>query len=79
MTNIASYDVIHFVDGEHSGVLTAMAKARGLLPETTRLVVTFHQPDYVLKDLIVNPSFLTGFDVIQVMSPCQKQSRRFWC
>ncbi|WP_300319076.1 glycosyltransferase [Idiomarina sp.] len=74
MTNIASYDVVHFVDGEHSGVLTAMAKARGLLPKTTRLVVTFHQPDYVLKDLIVNPSFLAGFDVIQVMSPCQKKS-----
>lgn len=68
------YDVIHFVDGEHSGLLTALGKLQGVIGSDTKLVATFHQPDYVIKDLIKDASFLQAFDTIHLMSPCQKQS-----
>ena len=68
------YDVIHFVDGEHSGLLVALAKLNGLIKNGPKLVATFHQPDYVMKDLVPEPSFLEAFDTIHLMSPCQKQA-----
>lgn len=68
------YDVIHFVDGEHSGLLVAMAKMKGLIKDGPKIVATFHQPDYVMKDLVPEPSFLEAFDTIHLMSPCQKQA-----
>ena len=68
------YDVIHFVDGEHSGLLIALAKLNGLMENGPKLVITFHQPDFVLKDLVPEPRFLEAFDTIHLMSPCQKQA-----
>ena len=68
------YDVIHFVDGEHSGLLVALAKLNGLMKNGPKLVATFHQPDYVMKDLVPKPRFLEAFDTIHLMSPCQKQA-----
>lgn len=72
--NFQQYDVIHFVDGEHAGLMVALAKLKGILTDGPKLVATFHQPDYVIKDLVVNPDFINGFDIIHLMSPCQKQS-----
>ncbi|MDD8059332.1 glycosyltransferase family 4 protein [Shewanella metallivivens] len=69
-----SYDVVHFVDGEHAGLMIALAKLNGAVKNGPKLVATFHQPDYVIKELIIDASFLKGFDTIQLMSPCQKQS-----
>lgn len=66
------YDVVHFVDAEHSGLYVALARLQGILPKHLKLVATFHQPEDVLKKLIVNPEYLKGFDSIQIMSPCQK-------
>lgn len=74
LVNFRKYDVIHFVDGEHTGLLVAMAKIKGLLSNGPKLVATFHQPDYVMKDLVPNPSFLEAFDTIHLMSPCQKDA-----
>tara|TARA_B100000700_G_C15062130_1_gene866576 strand:+ start:979 stop:3291 length:2313 start_codon:yes stop_codon:yes gene_type:complete len=74
LKNFNQYDVIHFVDGEHAGLLVAMAKMKGLLNNGPKLVATFHQPDYVMKDLVTEPAFLSAFDTIHLMSPCQKEA-----
>ncbi|MFZ8201880.1 glycosyltransferase family 4 protein [Alteromonas portus] len=74
LKSISQFDVVHFVDGEHSGLVVAMAKMNGLLKGRTKIVATFHQPDYVMKDLVPKPSFLNAFDTIHLMSPCQKSA-----
>ncbi|MBB67412.1 MAG: hypothetical protein CMP19_07765 [Rickettsiales bacterium] len=74
LKNFNQYDVIHFVDGEHAGLLVAMAKMKGLLNNGPKIVATFHQPDDVMKDLVPEPSFLSAFDTIHLMSPCQKEA-----
>lgn len=68
------YDVIHFVDGEHSGLLVALAKMKGLMKDGPKIVATFHQPDYVMEELVPEPAFLNAFDTIHLMSPCQKEA-----
>ena len=68
------YDVIHFVDGEHSGLLVALAKLNGVIKNGPKLVATFHQPDYVMKELVPDATFLKAFDTIHIMSPCQKEA-----
>tara|TARA_X000001388_G_scaffold23570_1_gene16038 strand:+ start:13747 stop:16050 length:2304 start_codon:yes stop_codon:yes gene_type:complete len=74
LKNFNQYDVIHFVDGEHAGLLVAMAKMKGLLNNGPKIVATFHQPDDVMKELVPEPSFLSAFDTIHLMSPCQKDA-----
>lgn len=74
LTQFQKYDVIHFVDGEHAGLMVALARLKGAITKGPKVIATFHQPDYVIKDLVVNAKFLNGFDKIQLMSPCQKQS-----
>jgi len=68
------YDVIHFLDAEHTGLLTAMgvlSAPSGRRLSGPKLVATFHQPNKILSELIANPTFLNGFDAIHVLSPCQ--------
>lgn len=74
LSEYMNYDVIHFVDGEHCGLLTALAKISGLLDNGPKLVATFHQPDFVMEDLVPEPDFLNAFDTIHLMSPCQKEA-----
>ncbi|GMQ47894.1 glycosyltransferase family 4 protein [Vibrio sp. 10N] len=74
ITQYQNFDVIHFVDGEHAGLMVALANIKGVIRQGPKLVATFHQPDYVIKDLVLNPGFIGGFDTIHLMSPCQKQS-----
>lgn len=67
------YDVIHFLDAEHCGVLMALEKLRqgAGWPRHTRLVATFHQPVSILNEIIKQPAYLEGFDRIHMLSPCQ--------
>lgn len=65
------YDVIHFLDAEHCGLLSALLHRRRPDPNGPRLVATFHQPGSIMRDLLGDPGFLRGFDAIQLMSPCQ--------
>lgn len=70
------YDIVHFLDGEHSGLLTSLVAAESSdwrYPARPKIIATFHQPVGVLEDLVKNPSFLDGFDAIHVLSPCQKE------
>lgn len=70
------YDVIHFLDGEHCGVLTALNRLKesesAVTPHTT-LIATFHQPQSILSEIIKRPEYLTGFDTVHILSPCQRQ------
>ena len=63
------FDVIHFLDGEHSGLfLPRLLRLVG--PSTLRTVVTFHQPPEVAGD-ILNRELLQWFDQVVVVSPSQ--------
>lgn len=68
---LGTYDIVHFVDGEHSGLLTALYNLNHRFTKTTKLVATYHQPQSILNQIVVNPRYLKGFDTIQLMSPCQ--------
>lgn len=67
---LGDYDVVHFVDGEHAGLLTALARLNGL--QGPRLVATFHQPSAICADLVRQPDFLAGFDRLHLMAPDQR-------
>jgi glycosyltransferase involved in cell wall biosynthesis len=66
-----NYDIVHFVDGEHCGLLSAIYNLKSRLTSKTRLITTYHQPQSILQQIISNPQFLQGFDHIHLMSPCQ--------
>lgn len=70
---IENYDIIHFLDAEHCGLLSSLLKLQTQIPFNKFLVATFHQPPSVLKDLIINPYFLRGFDKIHLLAPNQIQ------
>jgi glycosyltransferase involved in cell wall biosynthesis len=65
------YDLVHFVDGEHCGLLCALFKLRVQLNHAVPLIATFHQPETIMREIVANPEFLNGFDRIHLMSPCQ--------
>ena len=69
--SLAFYDIVHFVDAEHCGLLTCLARLASGQRGGPRLMATFHQPVSVLRDIVPDPSFLRAFDAIQLMSPCQ--------
>jgi glycosyltransferase involved in cell wall biosynthesis len=63
------FDVVHFLDGEHSGMfLPRLLRLVG--PSTFRTVVTFHQPPEIASD-ILNPELLQWFDQVVLVSPSQ--------
>lgn len=66
-----SYDIVHFVDGEHCGLLSALYKQKVKFNRNTKLIATFHQPESILRQIVADPVFLDGFDHIHLMSPCQ--------
>jgi glycosyltransferase involved in cell wall biosynthesis len=62
-------DLIHFLDGEHSGqFLPHLLRSVG---SKVRTVATFHQPPELLEELI-DPSVVGYFDHIILMSPSQR-------
>jgi len=62
-------DIVHFLDGEHSGqFLPGILRLAGL--SGIRTVATFHQPPSVLRD-VLNPLILRRFDQIVLVSPSQ--------
>ena len=65
------YSIIHFLDAEHCGLLSAYYRCDSPLPCTTKLVATYHQPKVILDQIIRDPSYLRGFDRIHLLSPCQ--------
>lgn len=65
------YDIVHFVDGEHCGLLSALFREKAGYLGGPKLVATFHQPRTILKQIVKNPSFLNHFDLIQLMTPDQ--------
>lgn len=65
------YDIVHFVDGEHCGLLSALYRLYAGFSKSTKLVATYHQPASIMEQLVGNPDYLRGFDRIQLMSPCQ--------
>jgi hypothetical protein len=67
---VSTYDYVHFIDGEHCGVLTALLRT----PENTRtkFIITFHQPVSYLKNLLWDQRYLEKFDIIHLMAPDQK-------
>jgi hypothetical protein len=67
---IDSYDYVHFIDGEHCGVLTALL--RTVENTKTKYIITFHQPVSYLKKLIWDQRYLEKFDLIHLMAPDQK-------
>jgi len=71
--NAHRYDVVHFVDGEHCGLLSALFRKN--FPHLGRpaLIATFHQPSDILAQLIKAESWLHGFDRIHLMSPDQAE------
>ena len=67
---INCYDFVHFIDGEHCGVLTALLKVPGA--SNVKFIITFHQPVSYLKNLIWDQRYLKHFDVVHLMAPDQK-------
>jgi glycosyltransferase involved in cell wall biosynthesis len=67
------YDFIHFLDAEHCGLLSALFKQQAIIPFKAKLIATYHQPTSILNELIVDPSYLNGFDRIHLMSPSQAE------
>lgn len=65
------YDIVHFVDGEHCGLLSALYKLKVQFSRNTKLLATFHQPESIMRQIVADPAFLDGFDSIHLMSPCQ--------
>ncbi|MHC1791165.1 glycosyltransferase [Solidesulfovibrio sp.] len=65
------YDIVHFLDAEHCGLVSALLQRHGPRLPGPRLVATFHQPAGILADLVGDGDFLRGFDRIHLMSPCQ--------
>jgi glycosyltransferase involved in cell wall biosynthesis len=62
-------DLIHFLDGEHSGQF--LPRLLRLVGSKVRTVATFHQPPGLLEEL-VDPSVVRYFDHIILMSPSQR-------
>ncbi|CAN7577785.1 glycosyltransferase family 4 protein [Phenylobacterium sp. LjRoot219] len=63
-------DLVHFLDGEHSAqFLPRLLDAVGSKVLT---VASFHQPPELLEELL-DPSVLSGFDHIVLMSPSQRR------
>jgi glycosyltransferase involved in cell wall biosynthesis len=65
------YDIVHFVDGEHCGLLSALSKLHSTFSCRTQLIATYHQPTAIMQQIVDNPDYLRGFDRIHLMSPCQ--------
>lgn len=70
---INSYDIVHFLDAEHCGLLNALYRFVSPLSSVTKLVATYHQPQTVMEQIVANPYYLNGFDCIHLMSPCQER------
>lgn len=70
--SLSRHDVIHFLDAEHCGLLSALRRLRSGRPGPARLVATYHQPRSILEKLIVDPGYLRGMDRIHILSPCQR-------
>lgn len=63
-------DLVHFLDGEHAAqFLPRLLDAAGSKVLT---VASFHQPPELLEELL-DPSVLSGFDHIVLMSPSQRR------
>jgi glycosyltransferase involved in cell wall biosynthesis len=63
------YDIVHFLDGEHSGqFLPLLLGLTGL--SNVRTMATFHQPPDVANALL-NPKLLRRFDQVVLVSPSQ--------
>jgi glycosyltransferase involved in cell wall biosynthesis len=62
-------DLVHFLDGEHSGRL--LPRLLTVIGSQVRTVATFHQPPDLLEDL-VDANVLRRFDHIVLMSPSQR-------
>jgi glycosyltransferase involved in cell wall biosynthesis len=65
-------DVIHYIDGEHAGWLLSMAPAELFKQKTRpRLVVTFHQPPALLREMI-NRELIKRYDGIVALCKTQQ-------
>lgn len=62
-------DLVHFLDGEHSGRL--LPRLLTIIGSQVRTVATFHQPPDLLEEL-VDANVLRRFDHIVLMSPSQR-------
>src|SRR5215469_16205655 len=62
-------DLVHFLDGEHSGRL--LPRLLTIIGSQVRTVATFHQPPDLLEEL-VDANVLRRFDHIALMSPSQR-------
>jgi glycosyltransferase involved in cell wall biosynthesis len=62
-------DLIHFLDGEHSGQF--LPRLLRTLGSKVRTLATFHQPPDLLEEL-ADPEVLPGFDHIVLVSPSQR-------
>ena len=62
-------DLVHFLDGEHSGRL--LPRLLTVIGSQVRTVATFHQPPDLLEDL-VDANVLGRLDHIVLMSPSQR-------
>lgn len=69
---LENYDVVHFLDAEHCGLLTALLKLQSPSLMKAQLVATYHQPGSIMRDIVVKPHYLNGFDRIHLLSPCQR-------
>jgi len=65
------YDIVHFLDAEHCGLLSALYNQQSSLPQTTQFIATYHQPKSIMQQIVTNPDYLNGFNRIHMMSPCQ--------
>lgn len=63
-------DIIHLLDGEHSGQFLPTLVHRARLP-SVRIIATFHQPPGIAGDLL-NPVLLSRLDQIVLVSPSQR-------
>lgn len=63
-------DIVHLLDGEHSGRFLPVLLRRARL-SSTRVIATFHQPPGIVGDL-VDPELVSRLDQVVLVSPSQR-------
>jgi glycosyltransferase involved in cell wall biosynthesis len=66
---LKKYDIVHFLDGEHSGQFLPRLVRLSRFPKV-RTIASFHQPAEIARE-VINGNLLKWFDKIVLVSPSQ--------
>jgi glycosyltransferase involved in cell wall biosynthesis len=70
-SSLGNYDFIHFLDGEHTGLLTASVARFVPVNRRASTIVTFHQPPSEMEKIFTRREWLNYFDRTHILGPNQ--------